>query len=171
MPLTFVKSWFYVPPKRGTLESMNTGLPRDFGARIRAAAAYSNVGLEDFANEMNTPGASYGTLRRYVEKEARPGPLSEAALVRRLAETSGLPEAFFYGQAEGQSDIAARLEIMDHKLDRVLSQLQARPADTTAEIQAVFDQMISRLGREVGLRGPRSRPNGDRPREAPPAAA
>jgi transcriptional regulator with XRE-family HTH domain len=110
-------------------------LPDDFGKRIRAAAAYAGVGLEKFATRLNVAGASYSTLREYVEKEKRPPPLARAELVRRLSEASGLSEAFFLGDAEPGGS----------QLSEVAEELKAFRSETAARVEAVRQLLEDRL--------------------------
>lgn len=109
-------------------------LPPDFGARIRAGAAYVNLGLKKFAARLDVPGASYSTLRAYVEQEERPPPLARAALVRRLSEATGLSEAFFLG-TEPNGD----------RLSELLEEMKAMRTETAARDAAMRQLLEDKL--------------------------
>lgn len=114
-------------------------LPPDFGPRIRAAAAYTGLGLKEFANKIGAPGASYSTLRKYVEQGHRPAPLAQGALVQRLAEASGLPESFFLGEAAAAPDLS---RIADE-----VAQLRAETAVRDLEAHAQLDEVAQAIRR------------------------
>src|SRR5438270_7838691 len=72
-------------------------LPPDFGDRLRAGRAYVNLSQAEFADALNTNGASESTLKLWEKGERRPAAMIAPELVRRLALVSGLPEEFFWG--------------------------------------------------------------------------
>lgn len=134
-------------------------LPPDFGARIRAAAAFANLSLEDFACRLNVAGASYSTLRKYVEQEKRPRPLARAELVRRLAEASGLPESFFLAaeaNANGSADLADRVSRLEGQLRLARDEAKARATTAEARVLEVIRLLDERLppSEEVRRRPP-----------------
>jgi transcriptional regulator with XRE-family HTH domain len=72
-------------------------LPVDFPGRLRAARAYIDKTRAEFAALLDVPGASPGNLKAYEGGTRNPPPLAAPALVSRLAEVTGLPETFFWG--------------------------------------------------------------------------
>lgn len=154
-----------------------TYLPRDFGARVRAAIAYwgGRGGLQAFAAECGQDGMSAGTMRKWIERDYRPRRGSEAAIVKRLAEVSGLPEEFFTGQGAAPQHLEARLAHIEAELQELLEHKRWAERNlrgyTPEEASAFFRllrEMQSRLGREVGVRDPQDRAVMDRhsPRRA-----
>lgn len=69
-------------------------IPKDFGARVRAARAYKNMTREELGTEL---GVSAGFLKG-VEGGNRPDPIKARGLVERLPEVTDLPEQFFLGR-------------------------------------------------------------------------
>ena len=117
-------------------------LPSDFGRRVRAAVAYRGVSLEAFAAEIDTAGMSLSTIRKWIEQGHIPPPLTQDAVVRRLAAASGLSEDFFYGQAPDVS-LKRMVEEMTSRIRLLVTLLENR--ETTETLQALREfQNIAR---------------------------
>jgi transcriptional regulator with XRE-family HTH domain len=110
---------------------MLPALPVDFSGRLRAARAYIDKTREEFAALLNVPGASSGNLKAYEGGERNPPALAAPALVSRLVEVTGLPEAFFWGDRTETEDVA--LEKRLSGIERELRLLRAEVVVGEAE--------------------------------------
>lgn len=118
-------------------------LPADFKARLRAARAYADdLSREDFAARLNTPGASASTLKDWEAGLRAPAPLVFEALVQRLANASGLPETFFYGDAANQT--ADQLTAIDETLRQLALDIQTRDLEAQQRLSDI-EQAIQKI--------------------------
>ncbi len=110
---------------------MLPALPADFGARLRAARAYVDKTRDEFAALLDVPGTSPGNLKAYEGGERTPPALAAPALVTRLAEVTGLPEAFFWGDGIASSGgaLEKRLSEMEQQLRLLRAELAAQDAE------------------------------------------
>lgn len=108
-------------------------VPNDFGHRIRAARAYKNdMTRDDLGRRL---GVSPGYIKG-LEGGKKPDALKAYALVARLPEITGLPEAFFLGQAaNGVADELAAIR------DLLLA-LRAETAARDAEAMQLLDDRL-----------------------------
>lgn len=163
-------------------------LPDDFGARVRAARGYAAMSRLEFAKKLDTEDAGEGTIKSWEnDPSKRPRPLAEAELVHRLAEVSGLPEAFFTADLAGlfenvPASLDARLSAIQEKLESLVGSGAPAPDAQPKTLEQLLDvsralyrqqeELAGRLGRDRARRGLESkRAMTDPPREAPPAAA
>lgn len=110
-----------------------TGAPKDFGARVRAARGYMNVSQEGLAAALNTAGASESTIKGWESGGKLPSPLVMQSLAPRLAEASGLPEAFFWGDRD-EPELEDRLSQLDEQLRLLRAETAARDAEVLKRI-------------------------------------
>jgi hypothetical protein len=106
-------------------------LPPDFAARLRAAVGYSGAaGRREFAERLNYKGLSEQNLDNFAQGKLPPKRSAEA-YIRRIAEVSGLPEAFFWGEA-----FPASTPLEDQIL-KLRAELAARDAEVKKRIAGI----------------------------------
>lgn len=120
-------------------------LPSDFGARVRAARAYKDdLSRQNFAGLMNTDGASASTIKNWEEHGKLPPSLSRPTLVQRLAEVSGLPESFFWGDPPAEAD-AERLSQIEDDLRALRAQVTIGAAEALQRIEEGVETILRSL--------------------------
>lgn len=131
-----------------------SNLPLDFGARVRAAIAYwagcgGEGGLEGFASAANRRGMSAATMRKWMERGHQPPLLAQPAIVQRLAEVSGLDEAFFTAERNGTAvaSVEARLARIETELAAQQKELQRRQDALYSLIEGLVADQIHRDAR------------------------
>lgn len=134
------------------------GADEDYGARIRAAQAYSGMDREKLADES---GIKVRTLDRLLSNERAPS-VPEA---KRIAQVCSVPIGFL---VEGWN-VARPIQDRLTDIEQRLTEVAARDGELTTherELLTRFEELIQRLGRDIG----RGRPQSRGARRLPPAA-
>ena len=126
----------------------------DYGARIRAAQAYAGLDQAGLAQAL---AMSVRTLERIYSNE-RALTLSEA---RKIAEACEVPIGFIVEGWNINRPIQDRLTDIERRLGEVV-EMNANER----ELLGRFEEMIQRLGRDIGRGQPRSRGAKDFPQVA-----
>lgn len=168
-------------------------LTADFGARVRAARGYAAMSRKELAAALDIADAGEGTIKGWeLDPSKRPRPLAEGEVVRRLAEVSRLPEAFFTADLAVlfenlPESVDSRLSTIEDKLDSLTERRDviaeeiagADIEDLTYYLKAGirgYDRLTKRMAPDLGKddldwREALSRSEEDLPPEAPEAAA
>lgn len=143
------------------------------GARIRGAREDRGWTRRELARQMDGV-ATENDIYRWEKGQHRPRDDALAAAARALER----PLSHFVDvdrrerpDVGGPVDVEERLARIEEKLDELLNRTARAETDVGQQIHEAFEDLASRLGREVGKRPPRSRRAVDRSPEAPPAAA
>lgn len=131
-------------------------LPDDFAGRLRAARAYAGIASQKaLADELNVAGASSSSLKVYEKGRRKPPPLTANRFVAKLAATTGLPEAFFWGEEEAP-ELNDRLDRIEAAVSGLSEQLEA--------MQLLMSQNVLEVMKRLGeVQTPQQAPRSQRP--------
>jgi transcriptional regulator with XRE-family HTH domain len=130
----------------------------DYGARIRAAQAYAGLDQVALAQAL---AISVRTLERIYSNE-RALTLSEA---KKIAEVCEVPIGFIVEGWNTNRPIQDRLSEIDRRIAD-LAETNGELTQHERELLGRFEEMVQRLGRDIGRGQPRSRGEKDLPRAA-----
>lgn len=171
------------------LQLVASDMSRRIGLRIRQRRVEMGLTQKQVAVRMATPDLDKQRLSDWERGHNKP---SERYLKELVAALEVPDVSYFYEDPEqpdvldalgsdgsGPSpetnaaaiaELNERLDRIEGKLDQLLMQERAEPS-VGQQIHEAFEEMTSRLGREVGKRPPRSRREADRSPAAPRAVA
>lgn len=139
----------------------------EVGQRIETLRRAHGLSQEAAAHEV---GVTSRQWQRWASGESEP----RASNLARISERFDVPASELIGAAAGEPKqldrIERRLEDLDAKLDQIINLMRLEPDQVAMEIHRAFDDMASRLGREVGKRGPVSAREYRRTEQEAPAA-
>lgn len=170
-------------------------LPPDWGRRVRAARAYmpENPSVKRFGEMLDNPGMSSSAVRTWEDGKHYPSPMARGAVVRRIAEVTGLPVSFFTADLEGlfedvPASVEAQLSAIRQGVEQqreTLAELVDRRAEVQAGIEAMSfeelmtyaqailrgsERVLKKMGDDVGKRDLEQRAVLSRLDEDPPSA-